>query len=535
MNPYDWQGHHPQILVPSPQSDQVLSRLLRGGGVWVLAGRGMGKSVFLAQLELTAANLPEVTVVRVSTAPPELSYHACLGKLASTLNVSSEGLQDSGDLVARFQEQQETPHRLIFLFDEFDRYCREPFDSPENLAGRDFFNDLENTRKEHHVGILAAGGIGSFVFRDVLGSSFLSRAQKVLLDPFELDDLSKLANPFVEEANHLPSEVLDLLMLSTGGNPALLTYGLEQLWEKPNPGVQKVVEIFENFQQEHRQYLWTVQKSFGDERLSGAPERIWEMVRQSDDGRLQQSDLRQACRGDNLLALDFADVIDLLQAAGLVRLVGSVKTNPVSIQPLASILSLAGHPSTQTGLAERFYEDLESTLMKLHILSADFFQAGKPGSAKEPGNAKSEKRLVQEVTFAGVLALGFLNLGWQVEREAQYGAGRTDLMVSHPEIEGRAVIEVKIWRRNDYKDVQQQVESYWSVDVVAGAVIMLTDRVLDRWPDSYRSTCLDSKGLKVHAEPVANSPIQARFSCGSRTPDGLDTRIDHFLLRIVRR
>lgn len=535
MNPYDWQGHHPQVLVPSPQSDKVLSRLLRGGGVWVLAGRGMGKSVFLAQLEHAAASLPDVTVVRVSTAPPELSYRACLGKLASTLSVSLEGIQDSGDLVIRFQDQQETPHQLIFLFDEFDRYCREPFDSAENQAGRDFFNDLENTRKEHHVGILAAGGIGSFVFRDVLGSSFLSRAQKILLETFELAHLRKLAHPFLEQAVHLPPEALDLLMLSTGGNPALLTYGLEHLWEEPEPSVQRIVEIFEDFQQEHRQYLWTVQKSFGDERLSGAPERVWEMVRQSDDGRLQQTDLRQACRGDNLLALDFADVIDLLQAAGLVRLVGSVRTNPVSIQPLASILSLEGHPSTQTELADRFYEDLESTMMKLHILSADFFQAGNPGSDKRSGNSKSAKQLVQEVTFAGVLALGFLNLGWQVEREVQYVAGRTDLMVSHPEFKGRAVIEVKIWGRNDYKDVQQQVESYWSADVVAGAVVMLTDRALAQWPESYLSRCLDSQGLEVQSKSVKDSPIRARFACKSRTPDGLDIRIDHFLLRIVRR
>ncbi len=525
MNPYNWQGHQPRVLVPRPQTQPILRRLLRGGGIWVLAGRGMGKSVFLAQLERAAASLPDVTVARVSTAPPELSYRSCLGRLASELGIPEKGLQDSGDLAKRFRERQEVPHRLIFLFDEFDRYCRAPFDSPGNLAGRDFFNDLEDTRKEHHVGILAAGGIGSFVFRDVLGSSFLSRARKVLLEPFGSAELELLARPFAERAVGLPQEVLDLLMLSTGGNPALATYGLECLWEEPAPNARKIVEIFENFQLEHRQYLWTIRKSFDDERLSGAPERVWEMVRQS-DGHLPRAELRQACRGDNLLALDFADVIDLLQAAGLVRLVGSVKSNPVSVQPLASILSLEGRPSLQAGFSERFREDLESILMKLHTLSADFFR---------PGSSGRDKQLVPEATFAGVLALGFLSLGWQAEREAQHGAGRTDLKMTHPVVEGKAVIEVKIWGRNDFKDVQRQVESYWSADVVAGAVVMLTDRELAQWPEFYRRDCLDNPRLEASAIQTRDSPIRARWSCRSQTADGLEARVDHFLLRISRR
>ena len=32
------------------------------------------------------------------------------------------------------------------------------------------------------------------------------------------------------------------------------------------------------------------------------------------------------------------------------------------------------------------------------------------------------------------------------------------------------LIEVKIWGRNDYRKVQEQIESYWSADVAAGAV-----------------------------------------------------------------
>ncbi len=525
MNPYDWQGHQPQVVVPRSETQPILTRLRRGGGVWVLAGRGMGKSVFLRQLEQAAASLSDVTVARVSTAPPELSYRSCLRELAAQLGLADEDVRDSGDLVKRFRDRHETNDGLIFLFDEFDRYCRAPFDVSGNLAGRDFFNDLENTRKEHHVGLLAAGGVGSYVFRDVLGSTFLSRAQNVLLETFGRAEVEQMAELLGERSGPLPPEVVDLLMLSTGGNPALVTYGLERLWEEPEPKARKIVEIFDDFQQEHRQYLWAIQRSFADERLSGAPQRVWDMARTS-DGRLPQSELKQACRGNDLLALDFAEVIDLLRAAGLVRLVGTVKADPVSVQALPSILNLEGHSSTQETLSARFFEDLVSTLNRLHSLSADFFR---------PEGSGKGKRLVPEATFVGVLALGLLGLGWQVEREAQYSAGRTDLKLKHPEHDDIAVVEVKIWGRNDFEAVQRQVESYWSAEVVAGAVVMLTDRELAEWPSSYRQKCLDTPQLEIRSIPTSGSPIRARWSCRSQTADGLEARVDHFLLRVVRR
>ncbi len=80
------------------------------------------------------------------------------------------------------------------------------------------------------LGVLAAGSLGIFVVRDVLGSSFLSRALHVRLRPFDRSTASGLTVQFEAEGRSLTEEVLDVLQLATGGIPALLTFGLQTLW-----------------------------------------------------------------------------------------------------------------------------------------------------------------------------------------------------------------------------------------------------------------------------------------------------------------
>ncbi len=46
----------------------------------------------------------------------------------------------------------------------------------------------------------------------------------------------------------------------------------------------------------------------------------------------------------------------------------------------------------------------------------------------------------------------------------------------------------------------RQVERFWTGDVVAGAVVQLTDRPVDDWPQPYRRECLDPAGISVQEE-----------------------------------
>ena len=192
--------------------------------------------------------------------------------------------------------------------------------------------------------------------------------------------------------------------------------------------------------------------------------------------------------------------------------------------PIASLLNLPKSSPPLPDLRAQLVRDLRHLLEKLHRSSADFFRPTGSG-----------KRLVPESVFSSHLALGLELLGWRCEREAQRAAGRTDLLVRRNGGDETAVVEVKIWRRNDDRQAHRQVESYWTADVVAGAAVALTDAVVDEWPDRYRQECLAPLGLSAEAKPVADSPLTAHFEVGSTTADGIAVSVDHLLLRLPRR
>jgi hypothetical protein len=525
MNPYNWQVHRPQVEVPRSNVSSVAEDLQRGGSFVLLAGRGMGKSVFLRQLRTELEHLSGVRPLLFSAPPAELTVRACIQALARKLEVSAEDALDTHEVIEAYQGQHGNAEQVVLLYDEFDRYARSK-SSPTDSPGRDFFNNLESTRRDFpQLGILAAGSIGIFLFRDVLGSSFLARAKPVRLTPFDHPELRQLAAPFAEQGRPLPLEVLEAMHLASGGNPALVTYGLESLWPLSAPAARDVAEIYADFRHLYSEFLRDFSDSFASPELSEAPQRIWALIQEA-KGPIPHAELRAACASpDGLLRLDFADVLDLLQAAGLVRITGSVRSDPVNVRPIASILSLPSVSPQALQLRDRLIQDLQTLLARLHAFSADFFRPGAEGKGKQ---------LVPETVFSAFLALGLELLGWQAEREAQHVAGRTDIKLKWPSTQERVVIEVKIWGRHNYQEAHSQIEDYWSADIIAGAIVMITDQEILNWPEVYRQSCLLPLGLTIESEPPARPPVLAQFACTSKTLDGLAARVDHFLLRIVR-
>lgn len=189
--------------------------------------------------------------------------------------------------------------------------------------------------------------------------------------------------------------------------------------------------------------------------------------------------------------MDAAGVLDLLQAAGLVRVTGSMQADPVLVRPVASLLSLTSPSPPEPETRKRLLRDLEALLGRLQAASADFFR---------PGRGDEGKRLVPESVFSAFLAMGLELLGWQVEREAQQAAGRTDLKLRWNGGSEVAVVEIKIWGRPGYREVLRQIASYWSSETVAGAVVMLTDPGLEDWADLYRRKCLDAAEASARLE-----------------------------------
>jgi len=527
MNPYNWQSHNPRILIPRTDVGRVARLLRHNGSAVVMGGRGMGKSVFLAQVKAELEGDPGTRVVLIEGPPAALTVDACLGSLARTLGVAPDPF-GSRPLFDEYFRRADAPERLVLLFDEFDRYAEKGTPSSQP-PGRGFFNDLESSRRSlPRLGLLAVGSIGVFIFRDVLGSSFLSRALNLRLRPFERADAEVLAGPFRERGAPLADETLDALFLATGGIPALLTCGLQELWELDSPATPAdVTAVFKTFGVEHELYLRDLLGALDDPRLSDGPLRVWKRIEQ-EPGRIRRYHLEEALgEPSGVLNLNLTDALNLLEAVGVVRLEGSAfYDDPITARPIVSLLNLPRISTVDEDMPTHFLGDLTTLLEKLHRSSADFFRQGRE---------ESGKRLVPESVFAAHLALGFELLGWRSEREAQRGAGRTDLLLRRNGEAGVAVVEVKLWGRNDYLEAHRQVESYWTSDVAAGAVVQLTDAELDDWPERYRRECLEPTGGRLEAVAVADSPIRAHFRCVTSTADGVEVRVDHFLLRLPRR
>ncbi len=539
-NPYNWQHHEPAVNVPRALVATVADELLQGGAAVVIGGRGMGKSVLLHQvrgaLRETDPRRPgdQVRVLTFPSPPQTLSATDCLRVLARQLGEPLDDALTSFEVFERYFERHPN-EKLILLYDEFDRYARPSADT-DAAAGRAFFNDLETSRRSFPpLGILAVGTLGVFVFRDVLGSSFLSRAARFWMPAFSDDEARLLARPFEERGTALPEGAFDMLDLASGGNPALLTYGLQHLWPLADPTEHDVAEAFRIFQDRYGEFLRDVTKAFSDPSLSQIPHRAWELVR-SDPGPVERSRFEEICRQSSAGALDLtvADVLQLLQAAGLIRVDGSaISDDPITVSPSASLLGLPEVSPPAPGFAERLWSDLELLLARLFASSVDFFRPG----ARSPRGKRAltaEKRLVPESVFAAFLRLGFGLLGWQVEREAQEIVGRTDLKLRRNGSSEIGIVEVKIWGRRAYEEVQRQVESYWTPETEAGAVVMLTDAELPDWLRAYRKKCLADENAEATVEPAGESPLRGRFSVSSSTPQGLATRIRHFLLHLPR-
>ncbi len=525
MNPYDWQSHNPEIAIQRPALDKVAGILAEGGSAVVLGGRGMGKSVFLQQACKVLEGRNGLRVIVIPVPPPELTVRSCLDQLARALGVATGGF-NSREILDAYFAADGTPERLVLLFDEFDRYAEKVDRSTTNPPGRGFFNDLEATRRDlRGLGVLATGSIGVFVVRDVLGSSFLARALHVTLSPFRRLEIERLAQPLIGRGTSLAEEVLDALQLTTGGIPALVTFGLQQLWRLPEPPVDRdVADIFTEFVDGYREYVRDLLRAVADDELSDAPQRVWQRIG-SEPGPISRQALEQALGPrEGPLRLDLVDALHLLQATGLVRFESRSLTtsDPIVAHPIAGLLNLPASEPPLRIAREHLRRDLGRLLAKLHRSSADFFR---------PANGK---RLVPESVLAAYLALGFELLGWQTEREAQNAAGRTDLKLRRNGTGEIAVIEIKIWGRNDYLQAQRQIESYWSAEVAAGAVVQITDSEIRGWAESYRQQ-LEAQVRDVAVELLPGSPVQARLACVSETSDGLSAEIDHFLLRLPRR
>jgi len=519
QNPYRWDTHQPALEVPATALiEAAVALLTRGGGGYLLGGRGMGKSVLLHQLHQELSRREGTRVLLIETLPMERTPEAVLASIARQVGVSADAPLEMREILDAAQVAG--VQQLVLLFDELDQYAA------EGELGRVLFNNLEGCRKSRsgRLGIFVAGGLGTLVLRDLLGSDFLSRARKFLMAPFTAGELRALAAPYSQRGAALSDEVLEAVMLASGGNPALVTFALQALWEHPSPSPRAVAEAFLDFQEHHGEFLRSFQRAVLRSGLSDTPQRALEVVR-AHPGRVPMHVLQAAVADQQgALLVDQKDALNLLAAAGLIRIKGSLQSDPLCAWPVASILNLPGEASQGETLRARLVGDLQSILGRIHALAPDFFR---------PGRQRGEKQLVPEASFSAFLVLGLEGLGWQVEREAIHGAGRTDLKARHPVFPGAvAVVEVKIWPRNDYAAIHEQVVGYWSAGVEAGAAVVIADKPPKGWPGVYEQVCLQGRAVSWTRQPVVSS-LTGHFEAIGQA-GGAERRVDHLLFHLPR-
>lgn len=529
-NPYVWDRHKPDAdiaVLRTETIEDVKGRLVKGEACVLYGGRGMGKSALLYEIEKGLKVIDGVHVVRVINPPDEDTTSSAFQQIASFLELT--GIPAHADprwLVDEYRKEHAENVALVLLYDDMDSWASR---RGAGALGK-FFNNLESARRERDgFGILAAGGIGAFLpkIRDSIGSDFLSRASPHVLRPFSEGEIKLLARAFDARGTPLSAGVITAVSLISGGNVALATYGLQKLWDVNAPTEQDVAAAYARFQTEGHQFIKDCQRCATDPGFTKAPSRVLEVIRES-KGVVPRDALRDACEtiGDEQLYLDPEDVLMLLESSALVRVDGSRADDPVHATEVASVLSLPPRKARPRSLSlqGQLTHDLQRLLRRIHAMAVDFFRA--------------EGQLVPEAVFSAFLAMGMGCLGWEVEREAMSAAGRTDLKLRRPGVDGLSVVEVKIWGRKgagvNYRNIHQQIEGYWTDQVRAAAGVMIAASNVKDWCAKYKSRCLSAPAVTTEQSDIG-PPFKGQWNARSKSGNGFDVAVEHLLLWLPRR
>jgi hypothetical protein len=518
-SPYRWQHDQPSHVVPRAELvSQLEGHLRRGVAVKLVGGRGMGKSVLLRQVQARFAGESDTRAVIVPGPPDEATLVACIEDIATRLGLAPLARIAMDALMEAATAQG--IERIVLLVDEADQYVL--LGASGDLA-RSWFNRLEALRKGwmDRLSIVVAGGLGLLHLGHVLGSGLVSRAETCVAEPFGLAELRQLAEPFATHSRPLSDDVLAVLEALSGGNPALATYGLEQLWEEVRgEPVTALQTVFGEFPSRHGDFLRAMNDAVSHSGLVKAPRQILQIVRQRAGGVPQQV-LREACMIDDP-PVDVVQAVQLLRAAGLVGVSGSVHADPLQIRPIASIVNLPTQRASGPQLAERVNDDVARVLGQMHRFGRDFH---------------GKRALLEEQVFSSLLAVGLSLLGWTaVDREAVQAAGYTDVRVrvTQAGAHGNVVIEIKLWPRNDYDDIQAQLDAYRVSDTVHAIAVMLGERTItDLWAEEYEQQCLAGATFERLPPPP---DLVGYWRVNRPSPTTGDTRqTTHFLVQIPKR
>ena len=522
-NPYAWHKQHPRrIVARDALVHEIAEHVRRGAAVKIIGGRGMGKSVLLQQVKAYLEQEPGTRVVLIPGPPEDATVVGAVLDLAARLGIRDLAPPRMDDLLERVLQGDVT--RLVVLIDEAGQYVALQGGDEQAAFARSWFNKLEVTRRQHDevFNVVFAGGIGLYYLEREVGSSIVSRAEPCVLDPFGQREILDLATAFQEDERTLEDACLEALRVLSGGSPALVTYGLQHLWGADPPSMVALERIFGDFRERHDSFIRDVHASVSQRGRLDAPWRVLELVREH-AGSVPMQRLRDACAplGDERITVDPEQALKLLRAAGLVRIEGSLLSDPVVAWPIASILNLPETPATTGEPLERLIQDVCSVLASLRRFGRDFH---------------GDSGLLAEEVFSSLIAVGLHLLGWQeTDREAIQVAGFTDIKVrlTRPGLDGHVIIEVKLWRGAAYNQgIQKQINDYRVEGTRRGIAVTLGAREVEGWAEAYEQGCLSGQSFERLDTPP---DLVARWRVRQTLVDGNEWLTDHLVVRIPKR
>jgi len=545
-NPYDWRSERPKNQVSrAALFQQATDTSLNGQGVLLLLGtRGAGKSVLLGQIRDSLRNRQDLEVLSFPcpplpsgaalTAGEILSdLHGCLVDCAAKKGNNNDQFRKKLGMLAQKRQLFEmlesylnefdgTVERIVIFYDELDKYA------DGTNAGRSYFDAMEAARKrlDQRLVVVAAGGLGMLSLKTVLGSSFFSRADREIIEPFQLDEIVELANPLRERVDTLSEDVLPTLLVLSGGNPALATYGLEKMWGVTEPSSSQLQAAFDIFRDRNNDFCASIRGSIFAASEATMPNRVWRALKRL-HGVVPQEMLRSIRQEVGAAAiLENRDLFDMFRASGLVRMGRSGwRQDPVVADIIPSILSFdtPDLPSRRSCIRAQLVADLQEAMLEIHRMTPGFYVQGNRSQGLD-------KKLVPEASFAVGLALSMGGRGWRAELEPMSGAGFADIKAHHQDFgNDEAIVEVKIWGRR-HETIHDQVTSYFTRGVKALATVVVTDQKDPGWKDRYEQECL---GVKVNGIPewkALPAPLEGYWEAQSGA-----CPVDHFLLRLPSR
>jgi len=90
----------------------------------------------------------------------------------------------------------------------------------------------------------------------------------------------------------------------------------------------------------------------------------------------------------------------------------------------------------------------------------------------------------------------------------------------------------KIWPRNDYKDIQSQLDAYRVSDTVHAVAVTLGARDTAAWADDYERMCL--AGCTVSRRPTP-ADLVGCWRVETLHPGNMPQQTTHFVVQIPKR